>query len=112
MIKPLLEAGKLLSKPYLLVKTSLLLLAILLSGCSSLQLSQVFQPVNVDKLSVYDQTRLNCSIQTGLQSENDFALLASGIVSVGFRLPTSVDQDFNYDRKLDDYRDCLRVDGL
>lgn len=89
-----------------------LLCVLFLSGCSSVQFEQFFKPVNMDKLSVYDQTRINCSIQTGLQSETDFAVMSSGIVSVGFRLPSSADQDFNYDRKFDDYHDCLRVDGL
>lgn len=91
---------------------SFLLCITLLSGCSSMQLSKMFQPVNMDTLSVYKKTRLNCSIQTGLQSETDFAILATGIVSFGIRLPSSVDQDFNYDRRLDDYHDCLRIAGL
>lgn len=89
-----------------------LLWMLLLSGCSSLHLGQLFQPVNMDKLSTYDQTRLNCSMQTGLMSESDFAFISSGIVSVGLRLPSSADMDFNYDRRLDEYHDCLRISGL
>ncbi|GLR64570.1 hypothetical protein GCM10007878_20080 [Marinospirillum insulare] len=70
------------------------------------------KPVNVDKLSAYEKKRLSCSIQTGLQSETDYALIGSGIVSLGFRLPSSADQDMNYDRRFDDYHDCLRIAGL
>lgn len=83
-----------------------------LSGCSGVQFAEFLKPVNVDKLSAYEQKRLGCSIQTGLQSETDYALIGSGIVSLGFRLPSSTDQDMNYDRRFDDYHDCLRLAGL
>ena len=86
-----------------------------LSGCSGVQFGEFLKPVNIDKMSSYEQRRLNCSIQTGLQSETDFALLGSGILSLSFRLPSSLDQDVNYDRRFDDYHDyhdCLRIAGL
>ncbi|NLW04772.1 MAG: hypothetical protein GX029_06045 [Pseudomonadaceae bacterium] len=101
-----------LKKQRLFIGTACLLCLLLTSGCTSVNLEKFLKPVNVDKLSSYELSHLNCSIQSGLQSERDFAVLASGIVSFGFRLPTSADQDFNYDRRLDDYNDCLRISGL
>lgn len=83
-----------------------------LGGCSGVQFAEFLKPVNVDQLSAYEQKRLGCSIQTGLQSETDYALIGSGIVSLGFRLPSSADKDMNYDRRFDDYHDCLRIAGL
>jgi len=83
-----------------------------LSGCSGVQFAEFLKPVNVDRLSSYEQRRINCSIQTGLQSETDYTVLGTGIVSLGFRLPSSAIQDMNYDRRFDDYHDCLRISGL
>ncbi len=100
-----------LKKQWLLMG-SCLLYCLLSSGCSSLDFEKLFMPVNIDKLSFYEKSRLNCSIQSGLQSETDFSIITTGIVNVGFRLPSSADQDFNYDRRLDDYNDCLRISGL
>ena len=101
-----------LKKQHCFTGTAYLVCLLLTSGCSSINLDRFLKPVNVDKLSSYELSHLNCSIQSGLQSETDFAVLASGIVSFRFRLPTSVEQDFNYDRRLDDYNDCLRISGL
>lgn len=110
--------------PYLLIKRifnlkkqplligGCLVCLLLSSGCSSVNFEKLFMPVNVDKLSFYEKSRLNCSMQSGLQSETDFSIIAAGIINVGFRLPSSADQDANYDRRLDDYNDCLRISGL
>lgn len=101
-----------LKQPFKSVGICCLLSIVALSGCSSLQFGELFKPINVDKLSSYEQKRLRCSIQTGLQSETDYTILGSGIVSLGFRLPSSADKDMNYDRRFDEYHDCLRVAGL
>lgn len=91
---------------------SCLICLMLASGCTSMNFEKLLKPVNVDRLSSYEKSHLNCSMQSGLQSEIDFSIISTGIISVGFRLPSSADQDFNYDRRLDDYNDCLKISGL
>ncbi len=101
-----------LKKTRLFICISCLVCILFTSGCSSVNFEKFLIPVNVDRLSSYEKSHLNCSMQSGLRSEIDFAVIATGIFSVGFRLPSSADQDFNYDRRLDDYNDCLRISGL
>lgn len=101
-----------LNKFRLCLAISCLICLMLTSGCTSIDFEKLLTPVNVDRLSSYEKSHLNCSMQSGLQSEIDFAIISTGIISVGFRLPSSADQDFNYDRRLDDYNDCLKISGL
>lgn len=83
-----------------------------LTGCSSMNFDRLFISLNPDALPPHQQSRLSCSIQTGLQSETDFALASSGTFSFGLRMPSSFDQDMEYDRRFDEYHDCLRSVGL
>lgn len=84
----------------------------LLVGCGSMNLSAGSFSLNPDELAPHKASQLNCSLQAGLQSETDFAVASSGIFSLGFRLPGTLAQDIEYDRRYDEYNDCLRTAGL
>lgn len=84
----------------------------LFAGCSSVQVGKVFKPVSIDNLSQSEIAKLSCSIESGLQSETDYALVSRGSFSLGWKLPSSLDQEMNYERNYDEYTDCLRNSGL
>lgn len=84
----------------------------LLVGCSNLSFTGGTFALDPDQLPPHQASQLSCSMQSGLQSETDFALASAGIFSFGFRLPGTLAQDIDYDRRFDEYNDCLRTAGL
>ncbi|MBE0506379.1 MAG: hypothetical protein IBX50_06605 [Marinospirillum sp.] len=84
----------------------------LLVGCGSMNFSGGAFALDPDQLLPHQASQLSCSMQSGLQSATDFAVASTGIFSLGFRLPGTLAQDIDYDRRYDEYNDCLRTAGL
>lgn len=87
---------------------------VFLSGCSSTDFARLLQPVNTETMSTYEQAKLNCSVITGIESKTDWTVFSSPSISLGLRLPLigTAEDEIHYDRKLEDYYDCLRLAGL
>lgn len=102
------------AKPAFLPKLTLCLVLLLLGGCSTSDLAKIFQPIDTEAMSSYEQAKLNCSVVTGIESKNDWTIFSSPSLSLGLRLPftSTAEDEIHYDRKLEDYYDCLRLAGI